>query len=1571
MDKKYKKIRFKSYIYMIVFVLVWNIVPMNFIEILGKNTTLPMDHLENLINVQNDDTKGKVNVRFENGQQKDYLLTIEPYQGWEISSVKNHNGVEIAETSNNGEGIYEYRILNIETNQTIYITYNKVEQSDEKMEVKYDNVLYQKDHTLIVKKGNNIKLSSTRRFEIKYFQELDYQKAEYYEDIKKYCIEIINNKEIEILKIFEGRKSSCKKFYTDPKENQKNLDEKLSFHIVKEDIEKPNIDIRGIQNEGYYVDDKNLLIDVTDKESGIDQVEYVISDQSQSRTIYTLLYQHEKNQPIVFDLKNLNVPIHVKEHNYENVEIKVKVRDRAGNVTEATRIIHINCTKPTLVTFVTNKNNQVIQEDSYTKADAQFHIEITDRNFDPKNVVINGKYEELIWKKEDGKYCASIKLNHNKKYFFVCDYVNKYYPKGIGKVERNITIDTEPPYGLQIEYQVTTMSKILKKLGIYNTPINVILKAKENTSGIDQFIYTYKNKEITIPGNHIQYDSKTNTYFYTFKIQPQYKGHVTFSAYDKVGLAATYEDDEIIVDSEAPHIEIQNVEDGRFYNQDQRVVIQVNEKNYRKEDVENQRFTIQITKDKKDIGFQIDTNDVFDGTYQKTLVFHEDGEYKIHIQYIDCAGNKASKKVTFIIDQTKPKIQISYDQNEVKNKQYFNKPRNATVLIKEHNFDEKKVFVYLRKDGKKYENIKWEHEGDYHKAVIHFLEDGKYEFNIACVDQAGNDNSSIDYGGSIATNEFIIDQSAPTKLNIAIDNESLIEQHSTITFHTFYKNEKKVILEADCGISGEEKLEYQKVDSVISYKPYGKWTKYDKNTGIKIKPNEKCIIYFKARDRAGNESIVHSTGIIVDDKNILVRIENQKPSTIISNKSMSIDVKASECKNNKEVYSGIHKISYCIYTLDTKVKEKKVIFDKNSLTDEALLDDFKLAYEWNGKIFIDSQKFNSNHVIVEITCMDNAGNKYVTSTKDGEIKIDVTIPTIDVEYNNNKIGNYPYFNISRIATITVTERNFNPKDVRMTVVSSCAKKPKQAPWRKIKGTNNYDDTRWITTISYVEESDYLFDISYQDSAGNLCKKVNYHDSVAPKRFTIDKTRPTVHVVYDNNSAKNKNYYQQARVATIIIDEINFAAKNVKIHLDASIDGKRKALPKVSKWIHKGNRHIAKVTYHQDGWYKFDIDVVDQAGNRSKQFIAQEFYIDQTNPTISIQGVRKYGSYKHEVAPIITFKDVNFDRKNVKITLHKSKEGDMKIDGTYKKLHNGVIFKFNNFDKNIKNDDIYTLNVSVRDRAGNTKTKEIQFAINRFGSIYELNKEFVDKNGKFHKEMESISITEKNPTKLQDIQVLLFKNNKTFKLIPNKDYKLIERGGKKVWYEYTYQLYKENFKDDGVYKIVLHSKDEAGNVSENQYHVKHAKIQFGIDQTKPILHVMDLKDGMTYPNKFKIVNMIVDDNFVLSSIYVYLDGNKEPYKIWNAQEIQEIKEKHEEFTFTILGNSKKAHHLKIVCIDEAGNKTSKEVHNFYVTTDIVIRFFHNKVLLYGSIGILSIITLASMYYLNKKKVKKEE
>lgn len=987
----------------------------------------------------------------------------------------------------------------------------------------------------------------------------------------------------------------------------------------------------------------------------------------------------------------------------------------------------------------------------------------------------------------------------------------------------------------------------------------------------------------------------------------------------------------------------------------------------------------------------------------------------IYVQVTDRAGNVSTPEKAVKINSTSPTIEIKFGKEKPVNvveengteRGYYKDVRKATVTITDRastldldavKFDIKAKNAAGRDVSNAVTISDWGKNDTTGKVScdVTFSGDANYIWSISYTNKAGlsaladKDQTKMTYGetpycftvdknaptGTITANTYVVGVKDPTSSPVW---EALIDSKN-LTFGV-WANDKIVITHNEWDetspIKSKEYFvqkfqtnsEGKKAPLTAKELAQQKWTDISKISDFK--PNQQFVVYLKITDMAGNVTYLSTNGLVVDNERPheeFTAPEIVKESGLTNNKIYNGDVSVEVSANDpvvNGVYSGLKQVTYTVYN--------GTVYNEKDVTQRGVL------YSWNGKeapcqskekmgFTVDAKKNNSNDVHILLTAEDNAGN--VTSME-YSIKIDITKPIINIEYDKNAADSGTFFRESRRANVTVKERNFDDSLVNIT----------------LRATNDGADialptvSKWTSsgdlhtaTIEYTAEGDYTFAIACTDQAGNPNEPVHYADgTVAPTAFTIDKTRPTISVTYDNNSALNGNYYNANRTATVVVTEHNFDASRVNITLRATDDGADIALPTVSGWTSSGDRHTATIAYQRDGLYTFDIDVTDKAGNTSADFTEQTFYVDTTAPTLEITGIADHSANSGDIIPVVSYSDTNYDDAQVNITLTGAMRKGVALDGSYADQHNGKVFTFKNFAKEKEVDDIYTLAATLTDKAGNTTEKTILFSANRFGSTYALSAATEQLNGSYVQTPQDVVVTETNPDALQNIRITLFKNNQTIILQEGTDYRIEVRGGNGQWYEYIYTVLAKNFADDGVYRLTFYSEDAAGNIAENTLDTKKQEIGFGVDKTKPNMVVTNLESDTTYPLENLTVSLSAGDNLLLQSVVVYLDDYSKAYKTWTAEEIAAIVADQGEFTFDIPGDSTGAHQVKIVCTDAAGNEQTEEITNFYVTTNLFVRYYNNKPLFFGSIAAVVVIAgvVIALAAGKKKKNDKEK
>ena len=626
--------------------------------------------------------------------------------------------------------------------------------------------------------------------------------------------------------------------------------------------------------------------------------------------------------------------------------------------------------------------------------------------------------------------------------------------------------------------------------------------------------------------------------------------------------------------------------------------------------------------------------------------------------------------------------------------------------------------------------------------------------------------------------------------------------------------------------------------------------------------------------------------------------------------------------------------------------------------------DCNLVTEMSQVIYVTN---NSNAISVNVVMTDRAGN---TSKNSVKFSVDNTAPTVTVTYDDDKSPadkDYStFYKAPRTATITVTERNFDPNAVQFDIKSVHSDKnipdTSSLKWtaHRVNETYRTDEDTYTATITFEADDDYTLAVaSCNDLAERVCTSFTYEGKSEPAPFTIDKTAPTVTVSYDNNASMNGNYFKADRIATITVTEHNFDAGRVTVNGNATDNGASAAFPGLVWTGDNGDVHTATIHYAADAHYTFSIDITDKAGNTISNQAQAEFYVDKTAPTLEITGVADHSANNGTVAPIINFMDTNFDADAVTYTLTGVNNGTVTYPASKADVANGQTVTFADFERVQNVDDIYTLTATITDKAGNETTKTITFSANRFGSVYDLDG-LKNMLGKYLRNEEDVVFTEVNVDSLNksETKLKITKNGTPRDLAEGVDYTVLETGGSGLWSRYRYTINKALFTDDGRYSISVYTVDAAGNINENIDETKKAEISFGVDKTNPVIVPIDFESGVQYPVEVKTVSLEIKDNLVLDSVKIYLNDVEVQYE--NSGET---------YTFDIPEKNEKQN-VRIVAVDAAGNAYELPVENFLVSTNVFVRWFNNTPLFVGSLVGVALIAGASVFLVGSKRTKKE-
>ena len=889
-------------------------------------------------------------------------------------------------------------------------------------------------------------------------------------------------------------------------------------------------------------------------------------------------------------------------------------------------------------------------------------------------------------------------------------------------------------------------------------------------------------------------------------------------------------------------------------------------------------------------------------------------------------------------------------------------------------------------------------------------ETGKYILKYTATNNAGVSITN--------TKTFYVDNTAPVISQFTFKNGNPAKNPDSVIkteYGYYFKNTTTVEVTAvdggvDSPVSGVSEIHFytigtdgiQSDEQIVSVSGNNQ-TSYTATT-FKVPANFKGNVYAYAVDKAGNCYYFDTTTNKDDSQPVTpdrVIVENSSKHEQMSGIDISLPatnyIESSNKLYNNDVnvalnvsdsYSGIAKIEYSVSSeFDTDNNWDGSIEYSNDQSATTAMNGNGTVSGW--KIEESDQnlvtkasstitvKNNSNNIKIEVKLTDRAGN---VSTKVETLSIDKTKPTIKIEYDNNNHTTHngtEFYKANRTATITVTERNFSPEDVISKITNTDNVIPQITGWttHNVANGENPDGTTHTATVVYASDGDYTFDIAFTDMAGNKADKVAQH------KFTVDKTIPTINVSFDNNSAKNNNYYKADRTATITVNEHNFNAQDVKVNISATgADNSTAATaPSVSSWTSNGNIHTATVKFANDGKYAFDVNYTDLADNAAKENVVTTFYVDKTAPAVKISNVENESANSGNVAPVINLSDNNYSGDYV-LTLTRvdieAKKTDVTNDfvSTVVPTSNtGAVVTYANFASDEVNDGIYVLNAALTDKAGNSSNDTITFSVNRFGSTYMGgNKETNDllDNGYTNAEKD-IVISEINVDKLTKSNISLSLDSSSLKTLKqNVDYTVNEDAKTGQWHKYNYTVKSSNFVNEGNYTIELSSTDAAKNASTNRIRpIENRKlaVQFVVDKTAPVVNIAGIENNALYEENSKDVTVVCEDSYIdANSLVIKLDDKtlKEGKDYTVEKDVASISAKIKVNATSDIT----AQNVKVSVKDMAQNSGDSSVENFTLSATLLMRFFANPVLVIISAVLLAGIIALVIFIVAKKRRK---
>lgn len=1224
---------------------------------------------------------------------------------------------------------------------------------------------------------------------------------------------------------------------------------------------------------------------------------------------------------VAFTVDNTNPEVEIKtvaDNNYYNLEtvpLEVRVKDNNHN------------TNKVIIEKISKKigENQLVEKNEYTESST------SEGNIKVFKLVLT----------EEATYNVTVESNdmagnsneEKEPYSFVID-----------RKEPLIETNFE---GLNETYNNSTKTATIKisELNWENKytgkPLIAIVKGKKLTPN---------KKEVDIDLSFPLTGEVTEKSFTDeFNDDAIYNLNVSIS--DSAGIDGKSQSVKFITDKTEPTINIEGIENEKYYDGNRDVIITTT-------DVNNDINNVTVKKDGKDYSIGEFSKEGIERTLKYS--FTEEGNYEVEVESIDKAKNrKTSDNIFFTIDKQDPQLKIidSNDGEDIVSGKHYNKFKNIEVILTDNNLES-----YTLKVNGKEEKFKDEENSKVLKYTLEANKDGVYEVSVGAIDKSGN-NLTEDKKEKVTS--FVIDTTKPIVNIEGFDslNNSFNKKVDSVKVNineiNFDKNNLKVNLKAT-EPNKETKatvIEGKNIEVVQIKDEKGNYIdgKYEFVLNKLFTMDGKYDISVEMTDIVGNpidESSKNSVSFTVDNTIPDIRVVTPEDKKYYKNNELPLEIRIKD--NNHEVNRvTIEKIS-------KKLGEEAKV-EKNDYTDfvaEGSDQVFK-------RIFKDEGTYN-----ISVYSKDKAGNE----NKLPEIYsfiIDRTQPIIETNFSSI---NETYSNPQKNAYIKVSEVNWKNEYTGKALIAN-VKGEKITPDNKTTSIDlSFPLTGEVTEVNYgnefVDDAIYNINVSISDYAGIAGNSQSV-------KFVTDKTSPSISV----EGIENDQYYNMDRYLVIKNNDVNHNINKITIKRNGN-----EYL--IGDFATEGRDKIAKHTFSQEGEYEVSVTSTDKAGN-SVVHPTIKFTIDKTAPVITPLNrnenkVLQNGQYINKLFipefkldkpedDKIDFISINGEGNFANSTLMADKEIEYKykvvasdkaknstnldigftVDVTLPEVKiSGILSGFFNkdmrpvydiTDKNldkektsvtlngtpfesgtvIKEQDNYNLKLVGTDLANNIVTKTIGFTIDKDKPVIRFEEEI---SGKYFTE----------------------------DFIPNfviddlTDYTIISMTLDGEDFEVGQEI-----KEEGKHVLYIEVKDKAENIES-------VSIEFILDKTPPKFIIDGIEDGGKYFESVSAKIKLDNPMDKIQGVEVNGELAKGNIKDENGQEVIEV-----DF------NELNSYELKLTAIDKAGNLTEDILNFEVVQKNIFVKLYQNKSIFYPFSVIVVAGIFSTVFIIFRKSKKQSE
>lgn len=773
--------------------------------------------------------------------------------------------------------------------------------------------------------------------------------------------------------------------------------------------------------------------------------------------------------------------------------------------------------------------------------------------------------------------------------------------------------------------------------------------------------------------------------FAVFEVKPSTSTagtKVSFDVYDKVGHKMSYSET-IYIDKTAPEIKsikVNGMESPKKLAGDPKITVKSTD------NIKINDATMMIRKPDGsivDVSAKLSSGSLAETKLSDLLGSKPaDGTYKITVKVADLPLDNVaspkisetvpSKSVSFIVDNAPPVVSatIRNAKDIIRNGKYTNEENVGVILtVSDANVAEKNIFVTL--DGKA-QSVEWTENGNSRRGILTVSGEGSHTVKINATDDAGNKAKQKSV-------TFVIDTTDP-EVTTELDGNAYDPGD------LWYRTKGAAIT---LSVYDVNKDPYG-ITTTIKERPNdGSMAttdiiENDKEGTVKYSDDSRYTITYDVVDLAGNET----------SRTIVFVVDTTRPTNdiIIRDPENAAKFKQFNSKySNAATGEEYQYANYFNHNVDMDFVVEDGYISSVTVTDNGEVVKRRSDFTTEAGMLTASYKATTEgvHNIV-IVSEDKAENVSVTKTV--SFVIDKTNPVLSTTLNGTTFSEGAatrYLTSDGTVAVTVSDVNKDESDLTKT--------------QKIMPPNSAETSAVVKvregSEDFTTEADY--EIAYQavDRAGNK-------SATRTVTFRVDKTAPQLQISgTTEGGTSTTSVVASYHVIEAFYKDMNSAV--VKVY--KKIDGSSESLLRQVDFKATGPDSTMSETFADDGEYRFEFDAEDKAGNTAHT--SYTFLVDATAPTLVLGGVKNYEKTKTDVELDVLVTE-NFYTTNT-ITIEGVRQD---IDGKKTPVE---IQPFNahsgrevNIKQLFKEDGIYDVTVTTKDKAGNESKQAVHFTIDK-------------------------------------------------------------------------------------------------------------------------------------------------------------------------------------------------------------------------------------------------------------------